>query len=132
MGKQVEIKKVQVHQFMIWSTEPFIRDTTIDQKLVHQLMVILKPIFGFNERTLHPEILQFIRSKYGDINWNVLTIYIYIFLLHFLLFAFIPGFIAARASGNVNRIDQVVEYVKKFWKKWVQSRAKQTKQKLSV
>lgn len=131
MGKQVEIKKVQVHRFMIWSTEPFIQDKTIDQKLVHQLMVILKPIFGFNERTLHPEMLQFIRSKYGDLNWNV-PLYIHIFLLNFLLFAFIPGFIAARASGNVNRIDQVVQYVKTFWKKWVLSRAKQTKQKLSV
>lgn len=71
------MKKAQVHQFMIWSTAPFVRNKTIDLKLVHQLMEILEPIFGFDERTLNPEILNFIRSKYGDLSWNVLTIYIF-------------------------------------------------------
>lgn len=52
-----------------------------------------------------------------------------IFFLTLLLFASIQGFIVVRASGNVNRIDQVVEHVESFWKKWVLSHGKQQKQK---
>lgn len=59
------MKKNIIDRFIVWTTNPYIKDKTIDERMVRELLDILREQIGFNRFDVPRELLEFIRSKYS-------------------------------------------------------------------